>query len=409
MNKIKSEREFLRLQKELEKKLGWGPVNQWHSSMFDELSNAIFEDSTIMLSPTTLKRFFGVVQHQGAPSITTLDTLAAYVGHKNWRDFKLYKKSNVYNFLNHFSNRSLYISIGFILAMATIMLIANKRLEPEEIPKEISFSSTALANTYPNSVVFNFDLKGVRSDSVYIQQYWDPDKTIHINKDQTQATGIYYFPGYFRAKLMVDGTAVKEHDLFLKSEGWIGSVEYDPVPKYFKPERIKKNGLKYPSSLIPEIKNSEEPLLSVFHYINDLGNISGDDFQLEANLKNTYSEKWAICQSTRIYILGSKGAMIFPFSILGCSSENNLMLNDIYRNGKAHDLSAFATDLKESTNIRVSVKNKTASIFINGREIYSETYKQSMGSIVGLRFKFLGMGEVESFSLKDQYENEIVF
>lgn len=395
-----------RLQEELLKYLSWGPVTEWHSSMFTELSEKIFDKCQIMLSPATLKRFFGVVNHDGLPSITTLEALAQYIGYKNYRTFKLSIPGRR-SYGTSLPKKSLYVSAGFLIALVIIVVIGTKLPEDPKLLETINFSSRPVTNTYPNSVVFDFDLKNISSDSIHIQQYWDVTKTVILNREQKQATGIYYFPGYFRAKLMVDGKAVKEHDLFLRSNGWLGTIEYEPVPKYFMPLSIERAILTYPKELAREIKNSSEPLISVYNYIDDLGNISGDNFTLKASIRTTFNEIWAVCQASRIYIIGTTGAMIIPFSKIGCSSDNNLMLNDVYLSGKEHDLSAFATELNKFTDVEISVNEKVFILSINDSEVYRKEYRQSMGMVVGLRFKFLGLGEVKSFTLLDQNCNEV--
>ncbi len=401
--------DIIRLKKALIKRLEWGPAEEWHSSMFTELSKSIFARVGVMISAITLKRFFGVIKHEGVPSITTLDVLSKFMEYENWRTFRLNKRRNILPSVRGVTSRSAYVLFGFALAIVTVLLIANQRPEIPEWPEGITFSSRALTKSYPNSVVFDLDLKQVKADRIQIQQYWDTRKTIDIAVDQRQATGIYYFPGYFRAKLMIDGISIKEHDLFLKSNGWIGTIEYEPVPKYFTPKTTGDNGLNYPSELLAEIIESETPLVSVYHYIDDMGNVSGDNFHLEASIKNSYDDKWAVCQAAQIYIIGSSGAMIFPFSKVGCSSENNLMLNDVYLDGKEVDLSAFGVDLDNYTSIKIDVKEQDVSIAIRDQKIYQGTYSSSMGRLVGLRFKFLGLGEVEFFQLKDQHQRALTF
>ena len=77
------------LQNDLIKKLEWGAVDAWHSSMFTELSDLVFEKTGTRLSSATLKRFFGIIKYNGVPSITTLDALSQYVDFENWRAYKL--------------------------------------------------------------------------------------------------------------------------------------------------------------------------------------------------------------------------------------------------------------------------------------------------------------------------------
>ena len=78
------------------------------------------------------------------------------------------------------------------------------------------------------------------------------------------------------------------------------------------------------------------------------------------------------------------------------------MVNDVYLDGREHDLSAFGTDLANFTDLQISVRNKKLAVAINGSDVYQTDYKESMGRVVGLRFKFLGLGEVNSLTLMDQ-------
>ena len=402
-------KEILRLREHLEKHLGWGRASDWHSSMYTELSDKIFEKCQVMLSAATLKRFWGAVNHEGAPSISTLDTLSRFLDHANWREFKLEgRKKRKAKLPKHIPRKSLYVTVGFFIALFMILIVGNKRVDDPEVLAAIPFSSRPVTTTYPNSVVFDFDLKNVRSDSILIQQYWDPTKTIRIRRDQKQATGIYYFPGYFRAKLLVDGQSVKEHDLYLRSDGWIGTINYQPVPKYFSLEGSDERQLVCSGDVIEEVKSLEEPMTTTFHYVSDLGSISGDNFTLQSTLKISWNDKWAVCQSARIYVLATDGAMIIPFSSIGCSSNNGLMLNDVFLSGKENDLSAFGTDLSRYTDLEIKVRNKKIFVSINGNQVYEGEYFETMGRLVGLRYRFLGVGEVSSFSLQDQASTTIL-
>lgn len=403
-----SERDLSRLQSEIENRLAWGPASTWHSSMFDELSEKVFESTNVMLSMPTLKRFFGVVKHTGAPSITTLDALSSFVGKENWRAFKL-EENKTKPKTTKKPRKSIYVTVGFILAIITISLIGNKRPEVVIDASEFTFSSKVLSAEYPNSVVFDFSVpKSLRVDSLRIQQYWDPTKTIDLSKEQTQATGIYYFPGYFEAKLLVDGQVAKAHDLFLKSNGWLGMIEYDPIPKYFQPQMYEDSRLTFPEAIVNEVRLLEEPIESSFHFIDDLGDVSGDNFQFETTIQNTFDDRWAVCQVVKIYFIGTDGAMIIPLSKIGCSSDNNLMLNDVYLRGKENDLSALSADFSTAVRIAIRVENKRLGVSINESEVYNQAYNDTMGRLVGLRYKFTGLGEVLDYSIKDQNNDPIV-
>src|SRR5579864_1019892 len=72
----------------IEEKLGWGGSYQWTNQDFDLLSEKIYEVTGVTLSQTTLKRIWGKVKYDSAPTVTTLNTLAKFIGFENWRDFR---------------------------------------------------------------------------------------------------------------------------------------------------------------------------------------------------------------------------------------------------------------------------------------------------------------------------------
>ena len=161
------------------------------------------------------------------------------------------------------------------------------------------------------------------------------------------------------------------------------------------------NNLVLSKKALQEIESSEQPLVSTFHLVDDLGEISGDNFLLKTAFRNVYHDKWAVCSSTRLVVLGTTGAMIIPFSIPGCVSEIGVMLNDVYLSGKENDLSMFGTDLSQFKNFEILVENKNVNVSIGGENIYTGQYTAPIGNIVGIRYRFLGAGEVDFLKLKN--------
>ena len=399
---------------QIEEKLGWGSSDTWHNEMFLELSTIIHDQTNVLLSSTTLKRVWGKVNYNSNPSINTLNTLAQFSGYLNWRDFKnkdevkpiLKKKYNFPYSQLKLIGGSLILSV--LIASILIAMRSNNFEVTNHDFTNVTFESRPITSGLPNSVVFDFDLQGIFSDSIYIQQFWDVTKTIKINTQQSQATGQYYYPGYFRAKLLVDGVIRKEHDLFIKSEGWSGTIDYDPIPKYFNESDIRQTNLRLPENALAEISQQEKPLVSSFHFVDDMGELSADNFSLKTSIRNVYNDKWAVCSSSRIVILGTKGAMIIPFAIPGCVSEINLLMNDVYLRGKEHDLSMFGTELSDFRQIEIRVENKNVVVLLDSEKIYAGQYNETMGNLVGLRYRFLGAGEVNNLILKDLINNNLI-
>ena len=397
----------------IEEKLGWGTSRSWHNDMFIELSERIQQQTKVLLSPVTLKRVWGRIDYKSAPSITTLNTLAQFAGFQNWRDFK---GKNSVKRPGRISRR-VSANLGVIVLSASIMTIIfisfyslrspNTPAQPID-PSDLVFKSRPVTLGLPNSVVFDLDLGSITSDSIFIQQYWDPTKTIELMPGQKQATGQYYYPGYFRAKLLVDGEELKQHDLFIKTDGWLATLDYKPVPKYIEKEKISHNKLSFSSEILNEIASSGDPLRSTFHLVDDFKEISGDNFILWTTMRNTYREKWAVCQLAALMVLGTKGALVIRLGIPGCASELSVMMNDTYLNGKEHDLSGLSLDLSRPRDIEMRVRNKALKVLFEGKEHFSGSYANSIGRIVGLRYQFLGAGEVTRIRLDDILSNETI-
>jgi hypothetical protein len=397
---------------QIETQLQWGKSEDWHNDVFLELSEKIQQKTGVLLSPTTLKRVWGKVNYKSAPSISTLNTLSQFAGYENWREFK---NQNNISFFRKIRQR-VSPNLGIIMISAAIMTLVFISLYSlkgkEEIPKfdisKIVFKSNTITEGLPNSVVFDIDLQGIQSDSIYIQQFWDPTKTIKLKPTQKQATGIYYFPGYFKAKLLVDGKKIKEHDLFIKSNGWSATIDYEPIPKFLEQSEIIDNGLSLPKKNIEQIKNSNTPIGASFHYVKDFGDVSGDNFTLKTSIQNMYNDKWAVCQKNRIVILGTNGAHIIPFSIPGCASDLDLLLNDVFLKGKENDLSAFGVDFTSQKEIQIKILNKQVKVFVNQKEIYSNSYHQSIGRLVGIRYRFTGAFKASFIEIIDSKTNSVI-
>ncbi|MEM6770071.1 MAG: hypothetical protein AAF597_05755, partial [Bacteroidota bacterium] len=72
----------------IEEQLGWGPAAGWTNQDFTELSDRILAETDVQLSATTLKRVWGRVAYHSSPSPSTLDALAVFLGHANYRAFR---------------------------------------------------------------------------------------------------------------------------------------------------------------------------------------------------------------------------------------------------------------------------------------------------------------------------------
>lgn len=391
----------------IEAQLGWGASKDWMNQDFQLLSDQIFEKTRVRLSITTLKRVWGKVNYTSAPSISTLNTLALFLGHENWSTFKQNHKpipippvetKKVFRF-----SKSLAATLIIVLVVSTILLLTSGG---KELPKQysadklekITFSSRPVTLGLPNSVVFNYEFVDIEPDSCFIQQSWNDALTFEIDKNGQEASGIYYYPGYFRAKLIANDQILKEHDIHIRTNGWMGTLGDSEIPRYLYKEDIQQSGvLKLNDQLYEEVHamDLDKAALLTYHFFDDFGKVSGDDFQFETRFRNTYKKSNGICQHTRILVHGKDGTLIIPFSIPGCISDLEIFMAGHAINGKSNDLSAFGTDIHNWQDLKCIVKGEQVQIYLNDQLIREFTAPYALGDIVGFKFRFMGAGEID--------------
>ena len=399
--------------KEIEAKLGWGGGAQWTHQDFLNLSEKIQEETGEPLSYITLKRIWGKVAYHSLPNSNTLNILAHFLGYDSWRTFQHGPRHEVKSasmILGQTVRPSgknwkwAWNLVGItVLTLISLAIILSAKGRPGLNPEDFQFSSKKVVSQgIPNSVVFNIDAKRAPYDSVIVQQSWDTRLRTTIPKDQSQHTSIYYFPGYFDAKLVVGEQVVQAHSLHITTDGWYCAVQQESVPVYFPVEEANKEGR---LELHPDQLRSRNILLQPRPPLTRMGNcrdfdgLMTDNFIFEAKVRNTYKEGSAVCQNTRIYLLCKGTAIWIPLTAKGCVSSASLNFVNHYASGKKKDLSAFGVDFNHDVQVRMECIQGKASIFLNGNLAYSIEEKIQPVAIKGIDFRFEGLGAIDDVKL----------
>lgn len=421
-NSMEIETEDLLLQKcrtLIEQKLGWGDAAAWATNDYERLSQKIQEVTNVNLSIATLKRIWGKIRYDSKPTITTLNTLAQYLGFENWRAFTQHHNSQNGNGQAQETpahvgpqinppapaekkNFKWLILVAGVLLLAGAFVVVNIKTKTGTAPDPAAFqfsSEKVVDEGIPNSVVFDYDASAASpDDTIFIQQSWDKRLRTRVSREGKQHTSIYYYPGFFEAKLVINEKIIKEHNLFIKTTGWLPCIEQMPVPVYFKEAEAMNQGiLTLPLERIQQANvplQPNTPWVS-FYNVRDFGNVTSDDFVFETALRNDYSEGAAVCQHTRIHILMEGSTMVIPLSIKGCVSELNFMGND----GKKVDLSAFGVDFSNWVKVKCVFKEHEARISINDKEVFKLDANQIPVKLVGIAYRFQGTGSVDWIKL----------
>jgi hypothetical protein len=422
---LEEEKQWLEeCRKSIELTLGWGNSHLWGNDDFERLSEKIWEKTGIRLSVSTLKRIWGRVRYPNFPNSATLNALVGFLDYSHWRDFcqthplqepnnsaipelspgpawitPPAKKSRESRTGGHkVLALGLIAGTGILIVLGSWLVLRHKTRRESIVASNFSFSSRKVSDDLPNSVVFNYDASAAKDSKLMIQQSWDINRRETIDNHGTEHTSIYYYPGYFMAKLLVDGRIVKETPVFIQTHGWKGIIRKKPLPIYLRNEEIRpgKEMSITDSLLVKELNtNVFNGLWVQFANIREFPGIEANNFVLETTFRNTSTVEESLCRKVEIEILGTENVIIIPFSTLGCISDLNLFSGDRGWRGKEHDLSAFGCDFTQFQEMKCVVSARLLKIYRNNQLIMSDSEQKSLGRIIGIRIMFEGAGQVQ--------------
>lgn len=404
---------------QIEKKLAWGSSNNWQNQDFEVLSEQIFDEIKVQLSVSTLKRVWGKVKYEGTPNTATLNALAQFAGHKNWRFFigendesitgkGALEKGDGAEIIIKIKLISIFKRFGWGVLVAVLLIFigvlwAFRKMSKPLTFSNVQFTSKPVTRGVPNTVIFQYNATDSNADSVFIQQSWDPKRRFKVNKNLHEYTSTYYIPGYFRAKLILNDSVVKEHDVFIESNGWLGTIDREPIPIYLTEGQVNKDGVvgvNEADLTQHKIDLTKEHITTTLHFVSKKYDVSSDHFILDTELKNTFTGSLGVCKKVDLFLLGTRGAIGIPLSIKGCVGELSMFFNDRRLDGKTFDFSKFGVDFEDFVKLQCEVKNNKILIRINGVIAYESDFKQSFGKIVGTRIRFEGTGTIQRFDLR---------
>ncbi len=412
----KTEIKYIELCKKLlEQKLSFGNGHGYTQKDLELLSNYIEEQTGTSISLSTLKRLWKTNFKQG-PQVATLNALVQSLGYSNWQDFKLENKEPAtQKALSKTSKngfkKGLMLGIGGIILVLVFFMFpqwnkATKSEEPIKITGPVSFTSnTTLTKGTPNTVIFNYDVSKIKADSFFIQQSWNTWRREKIDPKAQVFSSIYYEPGFHRAKLIANDSVISQLPIHILSDGWEVHAYYDTSDDRFinfKDISFIDDGILHVSKdmlLQKNIDINREFVTRVSH--SKVYDVSSDNFNFIARAKLDANQLNTNCPWFNILIVTEKHIFSVGLKQKGCEIFASYKLGEIYKNGKTEDLSRLGIDIFDWHDIGFEVKDKTASILVDGQKAYTENFKEDFGKIVGITFIFEGTGSVDFVKLTD--------
>lgn len=396
----------------IEEKLQWGNSDNWQNQDFEKLSEQLFDATGQLLSTSTLKRIWGKVKYDSKPNIATLDALAKYIGYHHWREFEnapdpmpeeATAKEIIQPPLPPAKSKWIYIAIVIPVFIVLVSLVMMKK-KPDLQFSQLVFNSRAIVNRdLPNTIVFEYDASHSNADSVFIQQSWDRRLRQRVDKLVKIFTTTYYAPGYYRAKLILNDSVVKEHDVLIETDGWKGILDLMPKPVYLPNEIIIKDnalGIDQTQAATYSEGKDEPPYFVLANVNKSFFSIDSNNYDLQLQLQNTYHEPGKdVCEKTFVTLLGSNSFINIPLCKKGCVGEVTLIAGSTKLPGKTANLENFGVNFSKKINLRCQLANNIFTIFIDDVPAYTGP-DPLIGKLAGVKIAFTGSGVMSDFSLK---------
>jgi hypothetical protein len=403
----------------IEAQLNWGGNQNWSNYDFEKLSETIEAKTHVVLSVTTLKRIWGKIKYPHSPTVTTLNTLAQYLDYADWRAFKQNGKDaateidvvqnapEIKPLKTENAKRKIrltaFISVLIISFLALFYSFFTHKKTANTAPKIdktlYQFEANKMKTVgVPNSVIFTYDASKAQTDSLFIVQTWDTRRKTLVSKTNNHHSAIYYYPGFFRSKLIVDSTIVKTHDIQINTNGWLCLVEKEDVPLYFTKEECEKNGIvEVDKNTLAKYNLTLHPTAPQIRFFNqsDMGDLMNDNFGFETTIKNGFNQGSNACQNVEVLIQCKDDIIIIPLASKACVGNMRLYAAGRTVTSQKADLSKFGCDLSDWTHLKVVSKNKNMVFYVNGIEAYSLTFPNAPTGIVGIQYRFNGLGAVK--------------
>lgn len=394
-------------------KLSRGAYDTWDTNDFMALSEAIKEATGTLLSVTTLKRLSGHVNYNSRPNNTTLNALAGYVGFKNWSAFLQDRITpegeNTSKPKKSSSNTYTVPALLIVSALvSSVFLYLNSR-GTSYTSQDFSFNGKSVTTGLPNSVVFEYNAVAANENAkIEIQQDWDERKRVTVDKEDSVSTSIYYRPGFFRSKLVVDNTIVAEKNIFIPTKGWLGVIESDSIPIYLNNEdftNTKDNSLRITAESLGQYGVDPTTGMTAvgFYQVKDFGDLFTDEFEVSTVLRNEFRSGASVCQRAQVMVMHEDGPISLLLSDKGCISEISLFAFGQQIDGKKTDLSNFGVNFSDYVELKCISEDQKLKIFLDGKPIYSFDVPEEPSKIIGISVFFEGAGSLKSVAFKKNH------
>jgi hypothetical protein len=294
--------------------------------------------------------------------------------------------------------------------LAGVLMYLTVHTTTPEAATAVAFSAKPTTDlSIPNSVVFSYDVKGIRADHFYIQQSWDPSRRVEISATNTKQTDIYYEPGYHYAKLIGNNDVLREIPVHIRYNDWFVRFRFPDGALL----RVEPAGLDTAGHLglrLEHLQQLSRPLDGAFqlgYMLSKDFDLSADAFDLEAAVK--FDKPFAPpCPLVNILIKGNGDYSWITLGNKGCESDLGLKVGGKNISGKTNDLSTMGIDVFVWQKLKVTIKNNTLKLFVNNKLAYKTSYDKKLGELKEIDLFFNGIGCIDDIRIADAADQPVL-
>lgn len=388
-----------------------GIAATWKHSDFFDLSEEILRDTQVNISPNTLKRIFGKisVDDDYLPQQATIDALTKYCGYsapeitvQPEKNLEAEERDIINNSDKAKRYKWIFISSTIVvIAICGLLLLRNLTSE-SNLSGSIALNN--IEGLLPATALFKLQLPDT-DESLFIN-FGDKTASVPVLPGQIKTAHNYLFPGVFKVTLQTRKSTIASTTVSIRSDKWIGlgfRKETELPERYYEFPALKTG-----EDSIFQISNSQlhkTGLDTNGLFYTRLCNFTpimhpSEDFIFEATFRNSVHGKGVYCKGTQFQVSGMNGFIRFKLASPGCSYRVINVVSEQSFDGSKDDLSQFTLDLEQWNTIKLVNLNKQLSLFVNGKSLYTGTYKEPIGQIQGLFLEFEGNGFVKNCELK---------
>ncbi|SOE22289.1 hypothetical protein SAMN06298216_2734 [Spirosomataceae bacterium TFI 002] len=339
------------------------------------------------------------VEYQKPFSEKIKDTFSVYVGYDSFHDFCLanheVRDQNVNEVetpkvnLAWKNKNNYWILIGsaFVLIFLSSLIFLFANNESSHDPEFEILNGESMF--FDEEAEVKYDLK----DLNYVKALIEVNGQVVFIADRK---GVAKFrlrnPGLREFNLRVDDKVLKQQSIFVKTKEWWGSIN---LTRPLNDLSFIDNGvLRLPGrqidSLVKEIYGDFQ-----FHKNFD---ISADEMIFETRVKNSEAMGGNWAYDVSINLNGREGLMAFNLLAPDATIYTNMKIAETTFDTPAErlHLTKFGVDLSYWRNVKVILKNHTATVYLDEEQIFTSPYKGNLGDLLGFQFYVKGRGAIDN-------------